>query len=121
MTQVKLLQVEGQAAIVSFWDEDGMLQARVISRDDVIGLNFNESTAVSDDIVETGTYYGIDMDLLLGVEYVIKPVDLEQEFRKRGLWTYKDINTNPQLVRAAINSLSGRINAAVLKRSRELQ
>jgi hypothetical protein len=121
MVQVTLLRVEGQAAIVSFWDKDGMLQARIISRDDVTGLRLNETTAIPAHIVDTGTDYGIEMELLLGQEYVIRPLDLEQEFRKRGLWTYKDINSNPQLVMAAINSLSGRIHVEVLERSRELK
>ena len=121
MISIKLLKVQGQAAVVSFRDKEGMLQARIISRDDIPGLRLGDSTAVPDRIVTKGTEYGIEMEILLGDKYVIRPVDLEQEFRKRGLWTYEDINSNPQLVRAAINSLSGRVHAEVLERSRELR
>lgn len=121
MISITLLTVQGQAAVVSFRDKDGMLQARIISRDDISGLHLGETTLVPTLIVDKGTEYGIEMEVLLGDKYVIRPVDLEQEFRKRGLWTYEDINSNPQLVRAAINSLSGRVHAEVLDRSRELR
>jgi len=121
MISITLLKVQGQAAIVSFWDKDGMLQARIISRDDVTGLHLNETTVISKHIVDTGTDYGIDMEILLGEGYVIGPVDLEQAMRKRGLWTYEDINSNPQAVMAAINSLSGQLFASVLEKARELR
>jgi len=118
MIQIKLLKVRGKAAVVTFRDKDGMLQGRVISRDDVLGMRIGETKGVPQSVVDTGTEYGIDVEVLLGEEYVITPRDLEQELRRHGIWTYDDMNSNSQEVVVAINTLARKVYAALLQEAR---
>ena len=118
MIQIKLLKVRGKAAVVTLRDKDGMLQGRVISRDNVLGLRIGETKGISQNVVDTGTEYGIDVEVLLGEEYVITPQDLEQELRRHGIWTYDDLNSNSQEVVAAINTLTKKLYAALLREAR---
>lgn len=119
MVQVTLLEIRGQAAIVTYRDEEGMLQGRIISRDDVSGVRVRETKSVHDRVINTGTEYGIDLEIILGEKYVITPGDLAQELRRHGVWTYDDLNKKPSEVVAAINSLSKKIYAVLLRESRQ--
>ena len=121
MIEAKLLSVQGQAAIVSFRDKDGIFQARIISVDDIAGLRIGETKSVSKKLLDSGTEYGIDWETLLGDEYDITPVDISNELRKHGLWTYDDMNKNPHQVTAALNALSYRVFAELMRRARELR
>ena len=121
LVEVKVLKVQGQAAIITFRDKDGMIQARVVSHDDVAGLRLREAGMISSNILEAGTEYGIDWEVFLGDSDVIKPIDIEQEFRKRGLWTYEDINKNSPQVMAALNALSGRVFAQLMSEARKVK
>ncbi len=104
MVQVTLLEIRGHAAIVTYRDKEGMLQGRIISRDDVLGVRVRETKSVPDRVIDTGTEYGIDLEIILGEKYVITPDDLAQELRRHGVWTYDDMNKKPGEVVAAINS-----------------
>ena len=118
MIQIKLLKVREKAAVITFRDKDGMLQGRVISRDDVLGLRIGETKALSDKVVNSGTEYGLDLEVLLGEGYVITPRDLEQELRRHNIWTYDDMNSNSQVVFTAINTLIRKVYAALLRSAR---
>ena len=121
LVEVKVFKVQGQATIVTFRDKDGMVQARIISRDEVPGLRLGEAGMISSRILESGTDYGIDWEVFLGDSGVIKPTDIEQEFRKRGLWTYEDINKNSPQVMAALNARSGRVLAQLMSEARKVK
>lgn len=118
MIPVKLLKVRGQAAVVSYRDEDGTIQGRVVSKDDVAGMRIGETRAVLSDVVDSGTEYGLDLEVLLGEECVITPRDIEQEFRKHNIWTYDDMNSNSQVVFTAINTLIRKVYAELLREAR---
>lgn len=121
LTDVKLIKVQGQAAVVSFWDKSGMIQARIVSRDDVAGLRVGQAGMISSSILDSGTEYGIDWEIFLGETGVITPTDIEQELRKRGIWTYEDINKNSPQVMAALNALSGRVFANLMSEARKFK
>lgn len=121
MTEVTLNKVEGRAAIVTYRDDEGDFQARIISVDDVAGLRLGETTKIPRKLLLTGTEYGIDWDILLGEEFVITPESIGQEFRRHGLWTYDDMNYNPNQVRAALNAVAGKIHAHLLREARKLK
>ena len=121
MIEVKLISVQGHAAVVSYRDYDGIVRARVISLKAVAGLRIGESSVIPLNIVKTGTEYGIDWETLLGEEYAITPVDIGQELRRHGLWTYDDLNSNPNEVTAALNSLSHRVHVELLRAAREIK
>lgn len=118
MIEAKLMTIEGKAAIVKYRDKNGMTQARIISTDDVTGLRIGETKEFPNKIIGSGTEYGIDWEVLLGEECVIMPIDIEQEFRKRGLWTYDDMNKNPIQVKAALNAMSAKVHAQLLGEAR---
>ena len=118
MIQIKLLKVRGKAAVVTFRDKEGMLQGRVISKDDVLGLHIGETKAVPNTVVTSGTEYGLDLEVLFGEDYVITPRDLEQELRRHNLWTYDDLNSNSQEVFTAIGTLVRKVYAELLREAR---
>jgi hypothetical protein len=121
MIEVSLIKVEGRAAIVAYRDDEGDFQARIISVDEVAGLRLGETKKVSRKMLVTGTEYGIDWDVLLGDEFAITPSEIGQSFRKFGLWTYDDMNRNPAQVNAALNAVSRRIHAYLLREARQLK
>ena len=121
LVEVKVIRIVGVATVVSFWDKEGMIQARVVSSDDAPGLRVGHTGVISDKVLETGTEYGIDWEIFLGNSDVIKPIDLEQEFRRRGLWTYEDINTNSPQVMAALGALSKRVYVGLMSEARKVK
>jgi hypothetical protein len=118
MIEAKLLKVEGKAAVVKYRDYEGMIQARIISYDDVRGLRINETKIFPNKIINSGTEYGIDWEVLFGEECAITPKDIEQEFRRRGLWTYDDINRNPNHVIASLTALSAKVHKRVIREAK---
>jgi len=121
LVEVTAMKIQGLALIVTFRDEDGMLQARIISQDDMPGLRVGQTGLVSSKALITGTEYGIDWEVFLKDADVITPSDLEQEFRRRGLWTYEDINTNSPQVMASLTALSARLYAHLLSEARKVK
>ena len=121
LIEVKLLSVQGQAAIVTFRDGEGIFQGRIISINEVADIRTGETKLVSDKILSTGTEYGIDWETLLGEDYVLTPADIGQELRRHGLWTYEDLNSNPNVVTAALNSLAYRVFAELMRAARDIK
>ena len=121
VVEIRVIKLVGFAAVVSFRDKDGMFQARIISNEDAPGLRVGQTGIVSGRVLDSGTEYGIDWEVFLGDSDVIKPIDIEQEFRKRGLWTYEDINTNSPQVMAALNALSGRVFSQLMREARKVK
>ena len=120
MIEVKLLKKSGQAAVVSFWDnETGMMQAHIISMNDLPNdLRVGQTANVSDDALLTGTEYGMEWELLLSQSESL--MVLTASLRNHGIWTLEDLNNNPRQCIAAINSASVRIYAELLQLVKDL-
>lgn len=110
---VKLLKQAGQSAVVSFWDnETGMVQARIISLNELpVGLRKGQEADIDKYVIDYGTEYGIEWDLLLGETVQF----LTSSMRSHGIWTEEDLRKKPQQVVAAITSSSSQIYAELLK------
>lgn len=108
---VTLIGLQGNSAIVSHRDGEGMMHASIISKDYVEGLTIGTVGDVPDEAIATGTEYGFDLEILAEDSYVVSLSDLQQALRLHGIWTFNDLNQNPNQVRAALMSLVQRMHA----------
>lgn len=83
----KLVNILEQGAIVS-WEDDGMLQAVVISIDNLPEEITDGVLDLDEEVVANGISYGLtleDLTKIIGTE------NLLNVFRRNGLWTKDDI------------------------------
>jgi hypothetical protein len=65
----------------------------------------------------SGAEYGIDFGIIVG-QITITPNQVSDIFRAHGIWTQKDLLSNPKEVSAACQSLANVVHGRVLAATR---
>ena len=102
---VKLIAHQGESALVE-WFDDKYHRVYV----PVAEFDFEKKT-VAENVLAMGIPYGVDWSQM---DVTIDPVELDQELKKRGIWTRKDLESKPNQAIAAINRISGMMRRQML-------
>jgi len=119
LVEAYVMWIDGQAAVVRFRDNRGMLQGRIIPKDSVPGINMGRVVHIPIDILEADstTEYGFDWSVVLD-ELVLKPEDFQQALRGHGIWTVDDLLQNPQEGIAAFLALAKSMYTSLIRKAR---
>ena len=109
MLTVKYIRNFNGAPVVSYFDEQGMRQGLIISKEAVTGHRIGDMFEVSHEEIESGTYYGIDLGTLTQGEFIIPASSVQNIMRSHGIWTEEDYQTKRQDVHAAAVKLASTI------------
>lgn len=101
MIKVKLIAAQGAAAIVEY-QKSGKIERAIVPNAEV------RNGYISKRNLERGIPYGgVELADYLPKELTIKTDDLQALLRQRGLWTYEDYYSNPQVILGALQKLYG--------------
>lgn len=110
---VKYIRNFNGAPVVSYFDEQGMRQGLIISKEAVNGHRIGDMLEVSFDEIESGTHYGIDLETLTQGDFIIPASSVQDIMRSHDIWTEDDYQTKRQEVHAAALRLASTIVHAV--------
>lgn len=113
-TQVKVIRVKGQAALVEYAGN------RAIIPETAIVTKLSDTFVANSDL-EAAIPYGIDWEEELDEVYSITRSELINKLHEAGIWTYADFVRSPDAVIGALHSAFGMTFssiAVVAKRSR---
>ena len=111
MIKVKVIEVDGQAAIV---ESDG--ERRIIPYNTV-----NKQRRCEQEVFDMGIPYGVDFKSVFDGMKATTSEELERELHSFGVWTVEDALANPAKVRQAIMAAHGTVLATVLNTIRALK
>lgn len=114
----KVLKRSGNVAVVSYLDERGMVQGRIISIDRITDAKIGHQLDVPVDAISNGIEYGIDWTIVFP-DHVVSLVDLQQSMRNHGVWTEADMLSMPKEMVSAINAMSAAIYAKMIRYAQE--
>lgn len=115
--QVKVLRRDREVAAVSYRDNNGIWQGRIVPLNAV--SSENRITIVSDETLNAGTEYGFDWDVVYPDPVVISGANLTQALRVHNIWTLEDLLANPNEALAAILSLARRFHTEMIKNAKD--
>lgn len=113
MLTVKYIRHFNGAPVVSYFDEQGMRQGLIISKEAVSGHRIGDMFEVSFEEIESGTHYGIDLETLTQGDFIIPASSVQDIMRSHGIWTQEDYQTKRQEVHSAVLRLASTIVHAV--------
>lgn len=112
MIQTTVIKRQGQAVLVQYVDDKGLVRrvtvpARTIRAGDMV------------EVVELqrGIPYGVPWSELLSIQ--VSPERLEQELQRVGIWTAADLLSNPNVAIGAIQAAIGVDLAALIRAAQE--
>lgn len=114
VTQVKIVRVKGQAALIEYEGNRSIVPESVI-------ITKASDTFVANSDLEAAIPYGIDWEDELDEKYIITRSQLIDRLHEAGIWTYADFVRSPDAVIGALHSAFGMTFssiAAIAKRSR---
>jgi hypothetical protein len=103
-TPVRLIREEGKAALVEWIDEDGRYQ-RAILPSKLVTDGVGGGWLVAQTDLDAGMPYGVPWAELITIE--VTPQIIEHELRKAGLWTFQDLQANPNVTLGALVAAYG--------------
>lgn len=99
--KVKLVRVEGAAAIVEY-RSDNRIKRVIVPNSEV------QAGQVSQEVLDLGIPYGgIELGDYLPEQLVINTSDLQNLLRERGVWDYEDFFREPQVIVGCLQKLYG--------------
>lgn len=107
--KVKVLQTQGQSALVEWYDKDAELLRRAY-----VPNNELSNGTCSLEVLDSGIPYGLPWAKFLEIQ--MTPESLERELRRIGLWTLDDFASKGPQVFGAINRSTG-VNLSKLKQA----
>jgi len=101
--KVRLISKQRQAALIEWWSEEDDNYFR-----SVVPLNSlqGEGDGLQCDMAEQGIPQGVPWSEI-SIDRMFNPHVLEKELRRVGVWSYEDINNNPQAVVNALQKAMG--------------
>lgn len=113
--EVKVVLKKGNAVVVSYEDPSGTVRTVILNSTITDNVRVGQVLDVSEDVISTGTEYGIDWDVLMPGGFTVSSRDVQNALANRGVYTMQDIRENPGLVRDAINVLVRRLQVKISK------
>jgi hypothetical protein len=104
---VKVVESKGKSALVQWRDGDDLRRAYVPA-DKVKGDQCDEDT------LKAGIPYGVPWEQLITIKF--DPVAIARLLRQRGIWTSRDLEMNPNMLRRVVERATG-LTAAPLRRA----
>lgn len=103
-----------QNSIIVKFNNAGMIQARIISRDELLEsepMGLGSQITIDKGVLFSGTEYGIDVATLTGGECLLDYTLLTNALRVRGVWTPEDFASKPNQVQQAVISMLKHVSA----------
>ena len=113
--QCKVMFKRNQVAVVSYRDEVGRYQGRVIPQQEIHGTRSGEMVEIERVVLDRGIEYGLDFNVVLGGAITLYPNDIQNAFRAHGIWTEVDLILRPQEATAACASLVHLVYGQIVK------
>jgi hypothetical protein len=107
MVHARLIAHKGAAALVEYIDGG-------FKRCYIPLAEFDAEKAQADEaVLKAGVPYGVDWSRVELKQ--LDPLELDQELKRRGLWTLEDIREHPEQAHAAINKISNATRIALVE------
>ena len=108
MVHARLIAHKGAAALVEYID-GGLFRRCYIPL-----AEFDAEKAQADEaVLKAGVPYGVDWSRVELKQ--LDPLELDQELKRRDLWTLEDIREHPEQAHAAINKISNATRIALVE------
>lgn len=120
LLKVTVLKTDRDSVAVSHIDSDGIYHGRVVRASSLSDWH-GTSAYITEDALQAGIYYGIDMNVLFHEPIVITQDELQQAFRRYGLWTDEDMLANRNKLVEAVVSMAKGIAIDVISKLHEIE
>lgn len=100
---VRIVEGKGKSSLVQWSLKGGDLRRAYVPVDKVTGVD--EGARCDKDALEAGIPYGVPWKELIKVD--VDPAAVAQELRRRGVWTSRDLEMNPKVLRRIVDKMTG--------------